>query len=74
MRYDPQTTMETIMTWKRNYKIIRSTLAYLFLSVLLVTQDKLFIKETGNIFKKHTLIQEYWSGTNVAHFKQVYFN
>ena len=38
---------------------------FIFECCISMTQDELSIKETGNIFKKHTLTQEFLTGRNV---------
>ena len=51
------------------------SVAYLFLSVVLSWQTiNCLSKETGNIFRKHFLIQMFWSGLSVPHFSQAYLN
>ena len=66
MRNDPHTISETILIWKRNDKIIRTTWAYLFLSVVLVWHRMNCLSRKRNIFEKHTLTQEFLSGRKVS--------
>ena len=58
MRYDPRAATETIMTWKRNYKIIRNGKInigiFTFECCTYVTQDKVSKKRKPEIFLKTT--------------------
>ena len=54
MRYDPRAATGTIMTWKRNYKIIRNYKInigiFIFECCTYLTQDKLSKKENRKYF------------------------
>ena len=44
---------------------MNNIVVFIFECCICMTQDELSIKETGSIFKKHTLTQEFLSGTSV---------
>ena len=51
MRYDPSTTTEIVLIWKRNYNQIKIAI-FIFECCTQLTDDKLTIKRNRKYFKK----------------------